>query len=150
VYEEFRNYFDLECQSIKPIEYNTFYKLWKQLTPYIKFQTPGTDLCDTCEAFKRDIRFTNDDDEKENIELEYRKHQTNAERERSHYNKIIEKSKMIQQYHTFVMIGPKVLQLHFLLSNLDQFISNPLLLYSFLVYVRQMMETIIKLYNRRR
>jgi hypothetical protein len=93
VYEEFRNYFDLECESIKPIEYNTFYKLWKQLTPYIKFQTPGTDLCDTCEAFKRDIRFTNDDDEKENIELECRKHQTNAERERRHYNKIIEKSK---------------------------------------------------------
>jgi len=39
VYEEFRNYFDLEYESIKPIEYNTFYKLWKQLTPYIKFQT---------------------------------------------------------------------------------------------------------------
>jgi len=93
VYEEFRNYFDLEYESIKPIEYNTFYKLWKQLTPYIKFQTPGTDLCDTCEAFKRDIKFTDDDDEKENIKLEYRKHQTNAERERSHYNKIIEKSK---------------------------------------------------------
>src|SRR5688572_30783862 len=92
VYKEFRNYFDLEYESIKPLEYNTFYKLWKQLT-YIKLQTPGTDLCDTCEAFKRDIRFTNDDDEKENIELEYRKHKTNTERERRHYNKIIEKSK---------------------------------------------------------
>jgi len=93
VYEEFRNYFDLEYESIRPIEYNTFYKLWKQLTPYIKFQTPGTDLCDTCEAFERDIRFTNDDDEKENLKFEYKNHKTDAERERSHYTNIIEKSK---------------------------------------------------------
>ena len=40
---------------IKCIEYKTFYKLWKQLTPYIKFQTPETDLCDTCETFARDM-----------------------------------------------------------------------------------------------
>src|SRR6185295_15652831 len=85
--------FDLEYESIRPIEYKTFYKLWKQLMPYIKFQTSATDLCDTCEAFKRDIRFTNDDDEKENIKFEFKKHQTDEEWERSHYTNIIEKSK---------------------------------------------------------
>src|SRR6185369_429497 len=85
VHEEFKNYFDLEYESIKCIEYKTFYKLWKQLTPYIKFQTPATDLCDTCDALKRDIKFTNDDDEKENLKFEYKNHQTDAEWERSHY-----------------------------------------------------------------
>ncbi|CAJ0884912.1 13838_t:CDS:2 [Entrophospora sp. SA101] len=83
------------CDSklLKPIAYNTFYKLWQQLTPYIKFQTSGSDLCDTCEALKRDIKFTNDDDEKENLKFEYKNHKTDAEQERSHYNNIIEKSK---------------------------------------------------------
>ncbi|CAJ0906238.1 12424_t:CDS:2 [Entrophospora sp. SA101] len=62
-----------------PIAHTTFYKLWKQLTPYIKFQPPGTDLCDTCEAFKTNLKFANDDDEKENIKFEYKKHQMDAE-----------------------------------------------------------------------
>jgi hypothetical protein len=93
VYEEFKNLFNSEYESIRPVAYNTFYKLWQQLTPYIKFQTSGTDLCDTCEAFKRDIKFTDDDDEKENLKFEYKNHQMNAERERSHYTNIIEKSK---------------------------------------------------------
>jgi hypothetical protein len=69
VYKEFRNYFDLEYESIKPIEYNTFYKLWKQLTPYIKFQTPGTDLCDTCEEFRSNLRATKNQDDQEILGL---------------------------------------------------------------------------------
>src|SRR6185295_15719876 len=42
---------------------------------------------------ERDIRFTNDDDEKENLKFEYKNHKTDAEWERSHYTDIIEKSK---------------------------------------------------------
>ncbi|MDW3631333.1 MAG: hypothetical protein QOK71_07840, partial [Nitrososphaeraceae archaeon] len=93
VYEEFKMHFNLEHDSDKPISYTTFYKLWQLLTPYIKFQPSASDLCDTCEAFKADIKFANDDDEKENLKFEYKKHQIDAERERSHYNEIIEKSK---------------------------------------------------------
>src|SRR6185369_4069682 len=55
--------------------------------------TSGSDLCDTCEALKRDIKFTNDDDEKENLKFEYKNHKTDAEWERSHYTNIVEKSK---------------------------------------------------------
>jgi len=69
VYEEFKNLFNSEYEPIRPIAYNTFYKLWQQLTPYIKFQTSATDLCDACVAFKTNLKFTNDDDEKENIKL---------------------------------------------------------------------------------
>ena len=50
-------------------------------------------ICDTCETFARDIRFTNDDDEKENLKFEYKNLKTDAEWERSHYTNIIEKSK---------------------------------------------------------
>jgi len=88
VYEEFRKHFNLinlENTFGKIIEYVTFYKMWQQLTPHIKFQPSATDLCDTCEALKRDIKFTNDDDEKENLKFEYKNHQTDAEQERSHY-----------------------------------------------------------------
>lgn len=92
VYEEFKKHFNLEYDSRKLIAYNTFYKLWQQLTPYIKFQPSGSDLCDICETFKTDIKFANDDSEKENLKFEYKNHQTDAERERSHYNRIIEKS----------------------------------------------------------
>ena len=91
VYEDFKTCFNSEYESIRIIAGNTFYKLWRQLTPYIKFQPSGTDLCDTCEAFKTNIKFTDDDNEKENIKFEYKKHQMDAERERGHYNKIIEK-----------------------------------------------------------
>ena len=35
------------------ISYKSFVQLWKNLTPHIKFMTPGTDLCDTCEILKK-------------------------------------------------------------------------------------------------
>jgi hypothetical protein len=92
VYEEFKKHFNLEHNSSRIIAYNTFYKLWQQLTPYVKFQPSATDLCDTCEAFKADIKFANGD-EKENLKFKYKKHQKNADRERNHYNRIIEKAK---------------------------------------------------------
>ncbi|CAG8811714.1 12048_t:CDS:1, partial [Cetraspora pellucida] len=41
--------------------------LWKELTPHIKFMTPGTDLCEICELLKAQIRSTNNDNEKELI-----------------------------------------------------------------------------------
>jgi len=79
VYKEFKMHFNLEHDSDKPISYATFHKLWQLLTPYIKFQPSASDLCDTCEAFKADIKFANDDDEKENLKFEYKKHQIDAE-----------------------------------------------------------------------
>jgi hypothetical protein len=79
VYEEFKMHFNLEHDSDKPISYTTFYKLWKLSTPYIKFQPSGTDLCDTCETFKTNLKFANGDDEKENIKFEHKKHKMDAE-----------------------------------------------------------------------
>ena len=42
VYEDFKTCFNSEYESIRIIAGNTFYKLWRQLTPYIKFQPSGT------------------------------------------------------------------------------------------------------------
>jgi len=78
VYEEFKKHFNLEYDPNRIIAYNTFYKLWQQLTPYIKFQQSATDLCDTCEAFKTDIKFAKEK-KKENLKFEYTKHQTDVE-----------------------------------------------------------------------
>src|SRR5438128_12478290 len=39
--------------TLKLLKYDAFRKLWHQLTPYIQIMNPRTDLCDTCQRFRK-------------------------------------------------------------------------------------------------
>jgi len=56
------------------ISYKSFVQLWKNLTPHIKFMTPGTDLCDTCEILKKKIQYAKNIDEKNGVALDLKNH----------------------------------------------------------------------------
>jgi hypothetical protein len=49
-----------ENSNLKSLKYETFLKLWHQLTPQIKFLNPRTDLCDTCHQFRTEIHSCQD------------------------------------------------------------------------------------------
>ncbi|CAG8848798.1 10816_t:CDS:1, partial [Racocetra persica] len=60
----------IECLNVFPeklfnkISCKSFVRIWKELLPYIKFMTPGTDLCETYEMLKAEIRCANYSEER--------------------------------------------------------------------------------------
>ncbi len=59
--------------------------------------TPGTDLCDTCEALKRSIQYAKNIDEKNKIALDLNNHKKEAEKERQYYNNNITTSNVSKE-----------------------------------------------------
>ncbi|CAG8719812.1 44678_t:CDS:2, partial [Gigaspora margarita] len=84
----------IECLNIFPekpfdkIGYKSFVRIWKELLSHIKFVTPGTDLCETCEMLKAEIRRANYNEEKELIQKRLYNHKQKAEIEREYYHNI--------------------------------------------------------------
>ncbi len=71
IYEEYIN----SNQGQIIISYSVFVKLWHELIPYIKFQSSATDLCETCESFRAELKITKHDiDEYNNIKIQYETH----------------------------------------------------------------------------
>ncbi|CAG8795005.1 1082_t:CDS:1, partial [Racocetra persica] len=65
VYDEFKKYFYSENnQDEKIISYSTFRKLWQETIPHFKFQSPASDLCEVCEAFKAKLLVAKSDKDK--------------------------------------------------------------------------------------
>jgi hypothetical protein len=44
--------------KLKQLNYDVFRRLWHELTPNIKFRSPRSDLCDTCQKFHRDLQYS--------------------------------------------------------------------------------------------
>ena len=81
-------------QSQIIISYNIFIKLWHELASQIKFQTSASDLCETCEILKAELKIVKHDiDEYNKIKNQYELHIKAANLEREHYNKTINESK---------------------------------------------------------
>ena len=95
VYKEYReHYYTEHDESNQIISYHTFRRLWREMIPHLKFQQPGSDLCETCEEFKAKLKVVKSDaDEYEKVQVQYEDHQKAAKLERQHYNDNINKSK---------------------------------------------------------
>ena len=82
----------LHSENKSAVGYRTFLRMWHELCPHIIFSKPKTDLCMTCEDFKKEInQITSDLDEKREIEKTkiYKKaidHIEYAKKERTYYN----------------------------------------------------------------
>jgi len=74
VYQKYNDYFNIEYPNQKVMSYNSFVKLWHELVPYIKFQPPASDLCETCANFKAELAVIKDDIELTNKRIQYREH----------------------------------------------------------------------------
>ena len=79
-------------QSMKSIKYTTFWRLWNQLTPHVKFLNTSSDLCEACEHFRLKLQSSSNDANVE-IKFNYEEHLAAANHERQHYNEVIEKCK---------------------------------------------------------
>ncbi len=96
----------LERDSILcALKYDSFRKLWHQLTPYIQIMNPRTDLCDTCQHLRNDLQFkAHKDKETQDLLKKYKEHLAKAKLERSYYNKntkLAEESrKLIEQNYS--------------------------------------------------
>jgi hypothetical protein len=95
VYKKYMEHYYFEHdENEKIISYSTFRRLWHELIPNLKFQSPASDLCETCEEYKAKMRLAKSDIDKYNdIKNQYEKHHKAAELERNHYNNNIERSK---------------------------------------------------------
>ncbi|CAG8691207.1 14518_t:CDS:1, partial [Cetraspora pellucida] len=69
----------------KIISRNSFIRLWKALTPHIKFLKPQSDLCAVCEELRYKIAHINDLQKKEDVIKEYNDHLQAARLEREYY-----------------------------------------------------------------
>ncbi|PKK61413.1 hypothetical protein RhiirC2_791838 [Rhizophagus irregularis] len=95
IYNKYKEHYCLEhSENENIISYSTFRRLWHELMPNLKFQSPASDLCETCEEFKAKMRTAKSDIDKFNIiKNQFEEHQEKADLERQHYNNNIEKSK---------------------------------------------------------
>ncbi|KAF0386053.1 chaperonin: PROVISIONAL [Gigaspora margarita] len=73
-----------DIQSIIYLPTNEDYT--KELLPYIKFMTPGTDLCETCETLKAEIRSANYNEKKELIQKRLDDHKQKAKIKQEYYH----------------------------------------------------------------
>jgi hypothetical protein len=93
IYQEYENYFSIEYPDNKIISYDSFIKLWHELTPHIKFQSPASDLCETCTEFKAKLALLkNDTEQYDMVSFQYKEHREVADIEREHYNNNINES----------------------------------------------------------
>lgn len=67
------------------VGYNTFRRLWKQMTPHIRFMSPRTDLCDRCEELKNGIRHAPSHQQTARLVGEYDSHRADADAARQAY-----------------------------------------------------------------
>ncbi len=86
VYEDFVTTSRELDSNISVISYKSFVRLWKSLTPHIKFMTSATDLCDVCEILKKKIQYAKNPDEKSKIGLDLKNHKNEVEKEWQYYN----------------------------------------------------------------
>ncbi|CAB5362839.1 unnamed protein product [Rhizophagus irregularis] len=93
IYNKYKEHYCLEhSENENIISYSTFRRLWHELMPNLKFQSPASDLCETCEEFKAKMRTAKSDIDKFNIiKNQFEEHQEKADLERQHYNNNIEK-----------------------------------------------------------
>ncbi|CAG8801396.1 19326_t:CDS:1 [Racocetra persica] len=79
VYNNFIEYLNIFPEKpFDKINYKSFVRIWKELLPHIKIMTPGTDLCETCEILKAEIRNANYNEEKELIQKRLDEHKQKA------------------------------------------------------------------------
>lgn len=82
----------LQSQGKPSVGYRTFMRCWQETCPHIVFSKPRTDLCMTCEDFKKEInRIASDlderrDDEKSKVYRKALEHIEDAKKERTYYN----------------------------------------------------------------
>ena len=92
----------LQSQGEVCVGYRTFVRCWQEACPHIVFIKPRTDLCMTCEDFKKEInRIVSDlddsrDDEKAMVYRKALEHIEEAKKERTYYNAC---SKLAHQHY---------------------------------------------------
>ena len=72
-------------RPLRVIGYHTFCRLWKQMTPHIRFMSPRTDLCDLCEELKSGIRYAPSHQQTAKLVEEYNSHRVDADAARQIY-----------------------------------------------------------------
>ncbi len=81
--------------DIQILSYTSFLKIWHNLTPHIKFERHGTDLCEVCQQFKAQLILAKRDHEEYlRISGQFDLHKAQADLEREHYNQNIILSKI--------------------------------------------------------
>ena len=92
----------LQSQGKPCVGYRTFIRSWQESCPHIVFNKPRTDLCMTCEDFKKEInKIASDlnesrDDEKVKLYKKALEHIEQAKKERTYYNAC---SKLAQEHY---------------------------------------------------
>jgi hypothetical protein len=84
--------------SERAVGYQSFLKIWQEVTPNIKFQKPRTDLCQTCEDHIKNIRMAigrKEENEKIRYYKDAIKHLQQAKKERDYYRKVIKKTQKV-------------------------------------------------------
>ncbi len=76
------------------ISYNSFRKIWQNSLPYIQFQQCQSDLCDTCEELKNNIKYSKDSNTLDLMTKQYQAHSMQAKTARGHYKRQIAKTKI--------------------------------------------------------
>lgn len=79
----------------KIVGYRSFVRIWQELVPHICFSNPRSDLCMTCETFKKDLnRIASDlsesrEEERIQVHQQAIKHLESAKKERDYYRRCI-------------------------------------------------------------
>jgi hypothetical protein len=85
-----------DYKSVKIVGYRAFIRIWQETAPYICFSKPRSDLCMTCEDFKKSInQITSDlkecrENEKIKLHQQAIEHLENAKKERDLYRQRIQ------------------------------------------------------------
>ena len=95
-------------RAARQVEYHSFVRIWQEMVPHICFNKPRSDLCITCENFKRTLnQIASDmeesrDDEKIRIHEQAIAHLERAKKERDYYHHCIRLSEK-----GYLKLGPR-------------------------------------------
>ena len=67
------------------VKYHSFRLIWLQCVPHIKFMTPRTDVCNTCETYRMQITHATREVDKLSLSQQFKDHVVKAQVERQYY-----------------------------------------------------------------
>jgi hypothetical protein len=151
-----------EDSRLHGLKYDSFRKLWYQLTSYIQIMSPRSDLCDTCQQLWNDLQFKAcNEEEARDLLKKYKEHLAKAKLERNYYNKNTklakEHRKLMDQNYSAIedripycstmqspitgMIVVRISMYHTQINRLERFITLVLATYTCLGFKMKQSES---------
>ncbi len=99
VWQTYKQSLTEDAPQARIVGYDSFRNIWRHALPHIKFQGPGSDLCDRCDELKNSMPYAASQKQLQNFVDEYNRHYSDAYAARTFYHQQIKEAE--DSWHQF-------------------------------------------------